>query len=599
MAFIFTVPFLFMPLTSDDLFHRDFFLTHTSSNHYLSDFFYQINNMFAFFSQKLNNLEPAVQVGTAPWWVDRELQISFWRPISALTHWIDYQIWPDSTLMMHLHSSLWFIAMFAALINFFNRFLKSTLVPLVIVLLICDYSLYEPLGWIASRNSLIAAFFAILSLIFLDKSTKCSCKKPLFISMLCLMLSLLAAESGITTIAFSMPYLIFFDKRAFKEKLPVIITTFLVIVLWRYLYNIQGFGAQNTGLYIDPIVNISGFVKAVIARAPILILNQFFLTDPLYVLFIPELKIILITCSLACIFVFTFVFRKQILKDDRLKFFLSAMALSSIPVCSISLISSRLQLFISIAAMGFLTVLASIIFDLYKNNMDDMKPKLGIKFKQVLCVIALVIHIPFSGVLILGLSSFIALKAESKPAGVFDSVTQQNLYGKRLYLLNSPHAFDLLYLKYKFAYNNQVMPEHVRILSTAFNKNTYTIIDDYTLRMTNHAGMDIYPHSYIEDSSNKISPAYLDLIKTSIFRKNSSPIQNRDVVTFLDMEVLIQSTTDAGEPTQVDFIFSYPINDVHSLWYQWSWKEQNYIKVDFSKQMLNNEVLITPAVDNG
>lgn len=603
IAFLFTVPFLFMPLTSDDLFHRYFFLNQNHASTLLSDFFYQINNMFAFFSHKLNNLEPAIQLGTAPWWTDRELQISFWRPLSAFTHWLDYQLWPNSTFMMHLHSSLWFVAMFGALFKFFRRFLKSSIVPLAVILLICDYSIYEPLSWIASRNSMIAVFFAVISIIYLDKSTKSNGYRALLISMLCLLFSLLAAEGGITTIAFSIPYLIFCDKRSLKEKMPAIIITFLIIICWRYLYNLQGFGAQNTGLYIDPLTNISGFFAAFISRAPILILNHFFLTDPLYVLIAPELRVILIAAAIAIILLFTFIFKSQIMKDDRLKFFLSAMVLSSIPVCSISLLSSRLQVFISIAAMGFMACLVSIIFDLYRKQTDDKCADIRIRFKNILCNIALIIHIPISAALILALSSFVALKAEEKPPGVFDSLTQQDLYGKRVYLLSSPHTFDMLYLPYKLSYNNQVMPEHVRILSTAFNTNTFTVIDDYTLRMSNDAGMDIYPHSYIENGYKKVSPVYLDLIKTSIFRQNSSPIQNRDIITFVDMEILIQSTTDAGEPTDVDFIFSYPLDDINSLWYQWSWQEQRYIKVDLSrnnqKQTLKNGALITQALDNG
>ena len=45
-----------------------------------------------------------------PWWSSPDLQIAFWRPVSAVTHVLDYALWPDVPWLMHAHSVLWYAA---------------------------------------------------------------------------------------------------------------------------------------------------------------------------------------------------------------------------------------------------------------------------------------------------------------------------------------------------------------------------------------------------------------------------------------------------------------------------------------------------------
>jgi hypothetical protein len=45
--------------------------------------------------------------GVLSWWEDPEAKFAFFRPLSALTHYIDNQLFPDRAWLMHLHSLLW------------------------------------------------------------------------------------------------------------------------------------------------------------------------------------------------------------------------------------------------------------------------------------------------------------------------------------------------------------------------------------------------------------------------------------------------------------------------------------------------------------
>ncbi|MEJ2155113.1 MAG: hypothetical protein P8X96_07240 [Desulfobacteraceae bacterium] len=68
-----------------------------------------IVGLFAFGSGNPEQLHQAMEIGMVPWWTSKALKVSFFRPVTALTHWVDYHLWPDNHAMMHLHSSLWFV----------------------------------------------------------------------------------------------------------------------------------------------------------------------------------------------------------------------------------------------------------------------------------------------------------------------------------------------------------------------------------------------------------------------------------------------------------------------------------------------------------
>lgn len=55
-------------------------------------------------------LDPAVNasqmdLGSFPWWTYEPARVIFFRPIAALSLWLDYQLWPNSSLLMHPFSA--------------------------------------------------------------------------------------------------------------------------------------------------------------------------------------------------------------------------------------------------------------------------------------------------------------------------------------------------------------------------------------------------------------------------------------------------------------------------------------------------------------
>ena len=51
-------------------------------------------------------------------------QLAFMRPLSAITHYIDYQFWPGAAWLMHLHSLLWAAFLFFSLLVLYRELIS-------------------------------------------------------------------------------------------------------------------------------------------------------------------------------------------------------------------------------------------------------------------------------------------------------------------------------------------------------------------------------------------------------------------------------------------------------------------------------------------
>src|SRR5450432_128581 len=73
-----------------------------------------LNKPFVFMDGNPAHSAALMASGAFPWWALPEAQVAFWRPAAALTHWIDFALWPDNPALMHLHSLLWLGLLVAA-----------------------------------------------------------------------------------------------------------------------------------------------------------------------------------------------------------------------------------------------------------------------------------------------------------------------------------------------------------------------------------------------------------------------------------------------------------------------------------------------------
>ena len=67
--------------------------------------------IFCFFPGDPERTQQWMEMGFLPWWTYPGVKAEFFQFLTVQTHVLDYALWPDSPLLMHVHSLLWLTAL--------------------------------------------------------------------------------------------------------------------------------------------------------------------------------------------------------------------------------------------------------------------------------------------------------------------------------------------------------------------------------------------------------------------------------------------------------------------------------------------------------
>jgi hypothetical protein len=120
-------------------------------------------NLYGFSWDSSTRFSIGQDKGFVPWWASDQIKTNFFRPLSSLTLAFDYTLWPDTPLLLHIHSLLWFCLLIVLAYQLYRSVSGSTIVAGIgILLLVVDDVFTGPAGWISNRHAVIAMVFSVL-----------------------------------------------------------------------------------------------------------------------------------------------------------------------------------------------------------------------------------------------------------------------------------------------------------------------------------------------------------------------------------------------------------------------------------------------------
>jgi hypothetical protein len=311
------------------------------------------------------------------WWTDDRLRLNFLRPVSAATHLLDYQLWPDSPFLMHVHSLLWLGAMAVVAGWLYRRILvprgnHAWVAGLAAVMYALDHGHGVPGAWIAQRNTLISTCLGLLVLVAHDRWRRDGEKAWAFVAPVLLAIALLAGEGAVATMAFLFAYAVCLERGTVLARLRTLVPSLLVFGAWAIAYRHYGFGSRASGMYLDPAGQPVRFVKAAIVRAPLFIAGTFGSPPPdLYHFLSPSLKALLVVIAVVIIALAINAFAGLLRLRAEARFFAIGGALSVLPLCATTP-SNRVMAFASFGLIGLLAQLVAAVID-----RDEVLPRKG------------------------------------------------------------------------------------------------------------------------------------------------------------------------------------------------------------------------------
>ncbi len=546
------------------------------------------------------NLQQLKAYGALPWWTSDTLRVAFWRPLASFTHWVDYQLFPNSIALMHLHSILWFAAVVFAVSVLYRRIgelrmadggwricrtgvnPKSEIMSppastgghkpqwvaglAALMYLLADSS-YFPTMWLANRNALISLFFGLLALILHDRHRTQSGRLNFAGALACLLLSLLSAEAGIATLAYLFAYEIMLRRERWPRRLGALAPLVVVTLGWRVVYNVLGYGATGGGFYVDPVREPWRYVLAVLDRLPFLLAGQWTSLPPEFCGMLSGApKQVLWGALLSLTVALPAVLWPLLRENRRARFWLVGMYASAVPICA-TVPMSRALVFVAVGAFGLIAELAG-----GWRPMAGWTPRFGWRRVLVsgLVIGALATHVPWAAVR-RAMAPSVTARLERR----MDKTMALGLLwwwrGEDLVLVNAPNPAAFLYDPFRNAYHGRLLPGGVRTLAPAFGplEVVRTQPQRLVVRALSQGLLDC--------------PSYAGLHFVFFYRAlcevrgSDQPMQPGQRIVLPRMTVEVMRVDERGLPVEAAFDFAVPLEDPSLQWIYWDWRRRDYV----------------------
>jgi hypothetical protein len=333
LAMVLMLPTLSVGLLGDDFLFRELIQQPSGRPHPGALF-----GLYDFADGVAVHTQHARDIGLYPWWVADDARMNFWRPLSELTHWLDFTLWPHWPALMHLHSVAWY-GLLVFLLGRLYRDLDPNPTRASVSTLVFAVSTMHLLSvaWLAARNQLIAACFILLCLSLHHAWRRKGDAASRWGAWLCFGLGLLSAEAGLAAMAYLLAYALFMDRgRSGRDRAMSLLPYLLMVLVWRHQYSAWGYGSAGSGGYIDPGRDTWRFAEAMALRLPTLLLAALTgLSSTVLQSFPTALKpVYALAATVGLLWMGRVSWRLGIWRSDALKFLVTGALLSLVPVCA-------------------------------------------------------------------------------------------------------------------------------------------------------------------------------------------------------------------------------------------------------------------------
>ncbi|MEC7948993.1 MAG: hypothetical protein VX265_15600 [Myxococcota bacterium] len=469
------------------------------------------------------------ELGLLPWWSAPDLAIGFFRPLSAITHMLDDAWWPDSAPLQHAHSLLWTGLAVLGVGTLLRQALPDhpAAAGLGALLFACEDAHALPIAWIANRNALVAlALGAAAVAVHIAWRRRGGLHRAAGALGL-LALALASGESAVSAAGFILAFQLTAETGDWRRRLGAAIPAVVLVIGWRILYDLLGYGARGSGLYIDPGEDPLAFFSAVVERAPVLALAQWTSApvDALSALG-PEATLgaslagIIATAAMAALL-------WPVLRANAGARFLGLATVGALVAPSATFPMDRLLTFSSAGAAGLVGLLL-----VSRVNDWRRRPALGL----------FLLHGPvsalFLGVRVMAAPMMGDFFAEGEAfAPIDDTVEDQSLI-----FLNGTVMAPMYTFIIREAERHRPVPRRMHVLTSQLQGNELLREDENTLVIAPEGGFLTIPISWL-------------------LRATDRPFQVGQRIDRVDFTAEVRATTPDGRPRVVAFHFQTPLED--------------------------------------
>lgn len=504
-------------------------------------------NLFSFASGQAAQRAEVMEMGSFAWWTAPDFRLSFWRPLSSLTHLLDYTLRPRSGALAHAQSMLWFAALLAVLGALYRRFHVPWVAHLALLLYAVDDARGLVVSWPANRNALVAATFAFAALLAHDRSRREGWRPGLWLAPALFAAALLGGESALAVTPYLFAHALFVDQGALARRLAGLWPYAALCAVWLAVYKALGHGTSGGGVYANPTDEPVRYLSAVVERLPVLLAAQLGgLPSDLWVFLPCASRIVIYGLALATFAAFAFVLARVWRKDPLCRFWTVGAVLSLLPMCA-AFPMDRLLVFTGVGAMA---AIAMLLADAVQRDAPSDDWRWARLTRGIVLALLVLVHLVVAPVLLPVRVLVLGLASDALDRVDASIPRDSDVAGKTLVIVNAPVDGAVAYVPIQRAVLGVPRPRALRLLSTGVAEVQVSRLDATTLRVRPAGG---FLKSEGERMMRGLSPAF----------------HAGDVVQLSGVRVLVSEASADGRPAQADFCFAVRLDDPSLVWMQW------------------------------
>lgn len=508
-------------------------------------------NLFVFYTGDPARNLAGMDAGWLPWWSAEHLRHASLRYLSVLTMQLDYLLWPNRPALMHLHSLAWLGGLVAAAAHFHRRILGAIWpAGLAALLYALDDAHALPAAYLANRNALVATFFGVLCLTCFARSRQEGWRTGALLSPLFLALALAAGEIALATAGYLFAYSLFLDRDSLGGRARALAPHAAVLLAWALVYELGGFGAEGSGFYTDPLRSPLQFARALLERAPVLLMGQWTPLPADLALVVrrgsaqaSQLRFV----ALGTVGVLVAVLAPLVRRDRVARFLALGAALSLLPIAAVGP-QNRLLFFVGLGSMGLLAQLL--------HALVSRAPTVPSGFAWRLPALAIAAALLMTHVLIAPPIAVASLRLQDRAnaalvRAVASVPADPSLREQDLILVNPPdYVYAVAAIPAIRTVEGLPNARHMRALAAGSSAMEVTRLDECSLRVRLTRGL------FPDDFSRYFRAAELRF----------APSERIELSGF---SVEIQSLDTSGDPNEIVYRFAVPLEDPALRWLRW------------------------------
>jgi hypothetical protein len=473
--------------------------------------------------------------GVLVWWSSPELHVKFLRPLAALTHVVDFTLWPHAAWFMHLINGLIYAATAAVVWLLYREFFPNErrLAAMAAIMFAIDEGHSPAIGWISSRNTVLANLFAFLTLLFHVRTRVRSRSTGfLLVSAACLALALFSAEAGVAALAYLFAYALVFETGSWGKRVASLVPALTVFGVWATCYFALHCGVRGAGFYRELSSPLAAITQGVL-DLPTLLFALFgpSVIGPTIVLDAGVVRAVTLASSLplmAALFL--------ALPRTRENAFFALGALFCLPPIFLTLPQDRLLITASFGAFGLLASFIAVA-KTSANRLVRGTRNVFIALHFVIAPVLFVLMLNQGGPIDHGVRDIAAAIPRQAPSQVI--------------LVNAPIELLSMYSWYVLLEDKQrTQPSAIHELYAGGSSLEATRIDANTLELTAARGWARIPTERVFGSVANMPRAGSEL-------------------SVQGLKILVRETEPDGRPKRVQFRFPTPLESSDRLWLEW------------------------------